>query len=96
MGRAALCQEKSSINISAVGSIELLFGNVCKLLVGPLEGGVVDKDIEPAKFFNRSLDQLLAEGLLANVARHGYGLTTCSFDKPDRLLSILLLVSISV
>src|SRR5688572_25694768 len=58
------------VNVRAERAIELLVGNLLDRLLMLLIGGVVDKDIQSAKFLDRSPDRFRAELRTLDVARN--------------------------
>ena len=52
--------------------------------------GVADQDVEPAEPFDRLRDQLLAEGLVAQVAGNGDAVAARLLDQLDDLLRVRL------
>src|SRR5690606_26912390 len=79
-------------DVGLVCAIELLVGNVRKLLLIVLFRGVVHQYVETAELADYLLDELLADLAVSDITRHGKGLAALVPDQPLRLGGILFLV----
>jgi hypothetical protein len=77
-------------HVYPIGFLELLIGNVFKLVVTPLKGGIVHQDIDIAECIDRFLGDLLRYRPFADIARNQNRFTASLGNQTFRLLSILV------
>jgi hypothetical protein len=77
-------------HVYSISFLELLIGNVLKLVVTPLKGGIVHQDIDAAESIDRFLGNLLGYRSFADIARNKNRLTASFGDQTFRLLGILV------
>src|SRR5215469_12095270 len=69
MWQCRLHQIKHAVDVGVEGVIPFLVRNLLDTLVGRLEGGIVDENVEPPKSLQCSVDQLAAMGRIGDIAR---------------------------
>jgi hypothetical protein len=87
-----LDQIKHAVDVGAEGVIPLCVSDLLHALVGHLEGGVVDENVEPPKSLQGSVHQLAAVGRIGDVAGNRYGASSRLLD-PVRGFSCLLILA---
>src|ERR1700676_4767770 len=63
-----LAEAKHCEDIYAIGFLELVVGNVLEFVIGPLEGGIVHKEVDDAERVDCFPGYSLGHATLANVA----------------------------
>ena len=71
MRQSGLRQKKHSENVGLERALQLVFGDVSKVLIMVLLAGIVDEDIEPSELIDCFLDRSLAELLISDIADDG-------------------------
>jgi hypothetical protein len=70
-------------------------GDVFDAFLGMLFGGVVDEDVEMAKFFNCLFYQILADAFIADVPGDRYTAPALLFDRLFGFFGIIIFVEIA-
>src|SRR5690349_16198762 len=82
------------MDIDPEGQFPFLVGDVGDVLEASLVRGIVDQDVDAAKFSYGRLDDLPAVGGILDVARNQHRFTTCGFYVTTRLLGIFVFLEI--
>ena len=86
-----LAEAEHAEDIYAIRFLELIIGNVLEFFVGPLEGGIVYKDVDGAELIDGFPGYSLRYGMLANVAGQEHGFATGFGNETFGLPSVRLL-----
>jgi hypothetical protein len=80
------------VDVDAEGAVPLLCGDVLDVLVGALEGGVVDEDVELAELGDAALDDESAVLLVPDVAGGEHDAAAGLLDPARGLAGVVLLL----
>src|SRR5438128_10671137 len=91
MTHRGFCHEEHRKNISAKSSLELLLRDLSYALLWMLLCGVVDQDVDFAKFSPGSLHRIFAKLFTANITGQQQTFAAFGFDQPLRFPGIAVL-----
>jgi hypothetical protein len=94
MGQLSFRHIKEREYIRSEGALELHAGDLGKIILGVLLGGVIHEDVETPERTYGVLHDLLAEGLIADIAAHGDTAQALSFHHAARLLCVAVLAQV--
>ena len=80
------------MDVGAEGPVPFLRGDVLELVVGALERGVVDQDVEPAELGDGALDDAPAVSLVGDVAGNQHDAAAGLLDPARGLARVVLLL----
>jgi hypothetical protein len=83
-----LAKAEHGEDIYAIRFLELIIGNVLEFFIGPLEGGIVHKDVDGAERIDGFPRHSLGYGMLANVAGEEDGFAPGFGNEPFGLASV--------
>jgi hypothetical protein len=94
MRNRRLAQVKHGVNVGLKSVFEFLAREMLYVVLCPLMRGIIDQDIQTAKFSDALVDQSNAMPLFANIAGNGDAATPLLLHHVRRFLSILMLAKI--
>ena len=92
MGQRGPRHPEGRIDVGLHRGVEILGRQVLQLFAELLATGIVDQDVQPAQLGHGALDHLLAEALVAQVARNGDGHAALRLDQRHDRVGIGLFV----